>query len=212
MIGLTLLEISKALNVFVRSTAFRSTTGISKECVSPSKRSLIESVLIYATVVSVISRFFLFLLAAIECWTPWALQNLEKSLLLFLVNCGKPEFVKNDKAVFDTALRHFRVHHLLDMSRSSRSFLFFLLSFFKPALLWVSDRGVREKQMPNCGSMFQRLKWWDGQNYWQICVLVLETTEMESICFENFHDGKQKFLSSVVWRWKLKWMSIKSLT
>lgn len=30
--------------------------------------------------------------------------------------------------------------------------------------------------------------------------------------FKNFHDGKQKFLSSVVWRWKLKCMRIKSLT
>lgn len=31
-----------------------------------------------------------------------------------------------------------------------------------------------------------------------MCVLVLETTEMETFCSENFHDGVQKFLNSAV--------------
>jgi len=62
---------------------------------------------------------------------PWELQNWEKSGFYipshasFLGKLGKFRICQNDRAVFDTVLRHFRVHHLFDMSSPFGFFFFF---------------------------------------------------------------------------------------
>lgn len=76
------------------------------------------------------------------------------------------------------------------MSQSIWGFGFFV---FKQALHWVSVGDERGNQIFNCVWIFQRWKWWDGQNYWQVRVLVLETRNGDHLFLRIFIMANRSF-------------------
>lgn len=147
---------------------------------------------------------------------PWALQNREKpgffipSHACFPGKLGK--FILRQRrqgSVCNTVLQHFRVHCLFEC----HSLFGVLVSLSLSKLYTESQLEVREgikysvvveyfkDESDGMGKIIDKYVSW----YWR-------PQKWRPFVSKNFHYGKQKFLSSVVWRWKLKCMRIKSLT